>query len=162
MNGKRNKSQAFAEYAFLIAVIVGVLIAMRVYFVRGVQQKYRESVDVFGQGEQYAPGRTVVTDLDGSIVSINREIPPRDTCAFVVAEVDRLERKITELDARAAALEESSDDALEQIPILQQEAANLHQEATDFRNLASQKQDEVANLTDIVARSRVMAERKQS
>ncbi len=38
------------------------LIAMRVFMVRAVQEKYRQSADVFGQGEQYEPGVTQVTD----------------------------------------------------------------------------------------------------
>lgn len=161
MDRRRNKSQTFAEYALLIAVMVGALIAMRVYVVRGVQQKYRESADVFGQGEQYASGRTLITNLDGGTIHVNREIPARDTCIFVVAEVDRLERRINELNAKAGSLEQASADALEQVPILQQEAATLKSEAANFRNQAAQKEAQVAALTSDVASLRVQAQRTQ-
>jgi Flp pilus assembly pilin Flp len=57
---KRNKSQTFLEYAVLIGVVAAALVAMRVYMVRVVQEKYRQSADVFGEGEQYQKGVTVV------------------------------------------------------------------------------------------------------
>lgn len=161
MDRRRNKSQTFAEYALLIAVMAGALIAMRVYVVRGVQQKYRESADVFGQGEQYASGRTLITNLDGGTIHVNREIPARDTCIFVAAEADRLERRINELNAKAGSLEQASADALEQVPILQQEAAALNSEAANFRNQSSQKEAQVASLTSDVASLRVQAQRTQ-
>lgn len=161
MDRRRNKSQTFAEYALLIAVTVGALIAMRVYVVRVVQQKYRESADVFGQGEQYASGRTLITNLDGGTIHVNREIPARDTCIFVAAEADRLKRRINELNAKAGSLEQASADALEQVPILQQEAATLKSQAANFRNQASQKEAQVASLTSDVASLRVQAQRTQ-
>lgn len=161
MDRKRNKSQTFAEYALLIAVTAVALIAMRVYVVRGVQQKYRESADVFGQGEQYASGRTLITNLDGGTININREIPARDTCVFAVAEADRLERRINELNTKAGSLEQASADALEQAPVLQQEAAALNSEAANLRNQAAQKEDQVAVLTSNVASLRVQAQQTQ-
>lgn len=161
MDRRRNKSQTFTEYALLIAVMVGALIAMRVYVVRGVQEKYRESADVFGQGEQYASGRTLITNLDGGTIHVNREIRARDKCIFVVAEVDRLEREINELNAKAGSLEQASADALEQVPILRQEAATLKSEATDFRKQAAKKEAQVDTLTSDVASLRVKAQLTQ-
>lgn len=161
MDRRRNKSQTFAEYALLIAVTAGALIAMRVYVIRGVQQKYRESADVFGQGEQYASGRTRITNLDGGTININREIPARDTCVFAAAEADRLERRINELNTKAGSLEQASADALEQALVLQQEAAALNSEAANFRNQAAQKEDQVAVLTSNVANLRVQAQQTQ-
>lgn len=49
------------EYAVVIAVIAAALMAMRVYFVRAVQERYRQSADVFGEGQQYQEGVTNVT-----------------------------------------------------------------------------------------------------
>lgn len=56
------KAQSFIEFAILIAVIAIALVAMRVYFLRSVQGKFREAGDVFGGGDQYAPGVTNVTE----------------------------------------------------------------------------------------------------
>lgn len=50
------KGQSTLEYAVIIAVVVAALIAMQVYFKRGVQGKMREATDQIG--EQYSPGNT--------------------------------------------------------------------------------------------------------
>jgi hypothetical protein len=42
---------------------------MRIFMTRVVQEKFRQSADVFGRGEQYERGVTLVTNvtsLDGS------------------------------------------------------------------------------------------------
>jgi len=57
---KKNKAQVFAGYAFLIVLAVAALVAMRVFMVRVVQEKFRQSADVFGQGEQYERGITEI------------------------------------------------------------------------------------------------------
>ena len=49
----------------MIGIFAAALIAMRVFMLRAVQEKYRQSADVFGQGEQYAPGKTQVTESSG-------------------------------------------------------------------------------------------------
>lgn len=60
---RRNKNaQSFIEYAILIILVVGALLAMRAYMVRTVQDKYRQTGDVFGEGEQYEKGVTVTTN----------------------------------------------------------------------------------------------------
>jgi len=53
MKKKRNKAQSFLEYAVLFIITVAALLAMRVYILRIVQERYRQSADVFGEGEQY-------------------------------------------------------------------------------------------------------------
>ena len=52
----RNKSQSTLEYAVIIAVLAGALLAINIYMKRGVQGKLRESVDEIGQ--QYSAGNT--------------------------------------------------------------------------------------------------------
>jgi len=57
--GKRlvkNKAQSTLEYAILIGVIVGGLIAMQIYLKRGWQGKLKESAD--SMGTQFSPGQT--------------------------------------------------------------------------------------------------------
>jgi hypothetical protein len=50
----KNTGQSTLEYAVIIAVIVGALLAMQIYLQRGVQGKLRESADSIGQ--QYSAG----------------------------------------------------------------------------------------------------------
>jgi hypothetical protein len=49
------RGQSILEYAILIAVVVGALIAMQIFLKRSVQGKLRESIDDIGGG-QYAAG----------------------------------------------------------------------------------------------------------
>lgn len=51
---RKVKGQSTLEYAMIIAVIVGGLIAMQYYMKRGIQGKLRESTDSIG--EQYSAG----------------------------------------------------------------------------------------------------------
>jgi len=60
------------EYAMIIAVIVGALIAMQIYLKRSVQGKLRDSIDDIGGGGQYAAGQmtsTVTTCQIGNFVT---------------------------------------------------------------------------------------------
>lgn len=69
MSSKR-KGQSTLEYALIIAVVVGALLAMNVYMKRGVQGKLRESVD--SVGEQYSAGNVIskyTTTQTGSLVT---------------------------------------------------------------------------------------------
>jgi Flp pilus assembly pilin Flp len=55
---RKGRAQSFTEFALLIALIAMALIAMRVFMVRAIQERFRQSIDVFGQGEQYQKGVT--------------------------------------------------------------------------------------------------------
>jgi hypothetical protein len=46
-------AQSTVEYIVAILVIVGILIVAGVYYQRSLQDKYRQSVDTLGGGEQY-------------------------------------------------------------------------------------------------------------
>lgn len=50
---KDERAQSTLEYAVIIAVIVGALIAMQVYIKRGIQGRFREASDQIG--EQFSP-----------------------------------------------------------------------------------------------------------
>jgi len=52
----KRRAQSTLEYALIIAVVVGALIAMQVYVKRGLQGKLKDSADQIG--EQYSPGYT--------------------------------------------------------------------------------------------------------
>jgi len=55
----KRRAQSTLEYALIVAVVVGGLIAMQVYIKRGLQGKLKESADQLG--EQYSPGYTTGT-----------------------------------------------------------------------------------------------------
>ena len=56
---KIRKAQTTLEYASLIAVVVGALVAMQVFIKRGVQGRYRSAANDIG--EQYSPRNTTGT-----------------------------------------------------------------------------------------------------
>ncbi len=55
-NAMTVRAQSTVEYAILIAVVVGALLAMQIYMKRGVQGKLRSATDDIGA--QYVPGKT--------------------------------------------------------------------------------------------------------
>lgn len=57
-----NRAASVIEYALLIAVIVLALLAMQFYLKRAMFGSLRGAGDTFGQGRQYQPGVTVVTE----------------------------------------------------------------------------------------------------
>jgi len=55
---RRIKGQSILEYAMIIAVVVGALLAMQIYMKRGLQGKLRESADQIG--EQFDAENTTI------------------------------------------------------------------------------------------------------
>ncbi len=55
------RGQSVMEYVVVITILVGALLAMQLYFKRGVQGRMKTSVDSIG--EQYDP-MTTETDID--------------------------------------------------------------------------------------------------
>jgi len=58
MLSRKEKAQSTLEYAIIIAVVVGALLAMQTYIKRGIQGKLQASTDSIG--EQYSAGITTV------------------------------------------------------------------------------------------------------
>jgi len=56
------KAQSVLPYVVLAVIIAIAFFAMRVYLVRSFQEKFRQTGDVFGGGDQYEPGQTEVTN----------------------------------------------------------------------------------------------------
>ncbi len=50
---KRKKVQSAIEYAALIAVVAGALLAFSVYFKRATQGKMKQAADTYGSQMQY-------------------------------------------------------------------------------------------------------------
>jgi uncharacterized protein (UPF0333 family) len=65
------RGQSTLEYAVLIVVIIGALLAMQVYVKRGVQGKLRESTDSIG--DQFSPGYTTYNKTTHSYSATNEE-----------------------------------------------------------------------------------------
>jgi len=57
---KRNKGQTSLEYTMMFIVVIGSLLAIQNYVKRGVQGRWKDTVD--GLGDQYDP-RTAITDV---------------------------------------------------------------------------------------------------
>lgn len=66
------KGQSTLEYAVVIAVVVGALLAMQVYIKRGIQGKLRQSSDDIG--EQFSPGYTTGTYVTYSNINSTEDI----------------------------------------------------------------------------------------
>jgi hypothetical protein len=49
MKCQNRKAQSTLEYAIIVSVVVGALLAMQVYMKRGIQGKMRESTDQIGE-----------------------------------------------------------------------------------------------------------------
>jgi DNA anti-recombination protein RmuC len=160
MKIRKSKAQSFLEYTVLLAVLVAAFLAMRVYFVRSVQEKYRQSADVFGEGEQYARGVTQVTETASSL-DITDTSAGRDSCSNVRSQVAALEKNITDLMARATQFQTQATqmrqqaqasrnagfgDAGAQESLLIKMAADFENQARAYREEAADKQDEIDQL----------------
>jgi Flp pilus assembly pilin Flp len=55
---KRNKGQSAVEYTVLFVVAVGAFLALQNYMKRGIQGRWRESID--DMGDQYDPQTSIV------------------------------------------------------------------------------------------------------
>ena len=126
MKRKNNHAQSFLEYSILIGVLVAALVGMRVFMVRAVSERYRQSADIFGQGEQYEPGVTQV--LVNSYSSLP-QIDPEDPCPGV-------EKAVTTLNSQIAALELTLSDP-ESGEGLEQSKANIEAQIAALTGVAS-------------------------
>lgn len=125
---RKNKSQSFLEYSVVIIVIAAALVAMRVYLVRSVQEKYRQSADVFGEGEQYAQGITQSTETKSQDPGPIQPYNNRDTCDNILAIVEALQNEINGYNTPAGCKPpncEHVDGLLEVASKYETEARNL-------------------------------------
>jgi len=92
----KNKGNGVLEFSILIAVLAAALLAMRFYFTRAVQARYRQTAEFFG-AEQYALGKTTVTNLDAEPTLINtatNTFDTTETCENLKKSVEMLDREI--------------------------------------------------------------------
>ncbi|MFA5118831.1 MAG: hypothetical protein WC695_08290 [Candidatus Omnitrophota bacterium] len=63
----KKRAQSTLEYAVIIAVVVGALIAMQIYVKRGLQGRLRQATD--DVGDQFSPGNTNYHYITNSFVN---------------------------------------------------------------------------------------------
>ncbi|MCX5711223.1 MAG: hypothetical protein NT060_04640 [Candidatus Omnitrophica bacterium] len=56
------RGQSLIEYVALVLIVLGAFISMRIFLQRAFHERARETADTFGQGEQYEPGVTRITN----------------------------------------------------------------------------------------------------
>lgn len=104
--------QTIIQYAALIIIIVGAFMVMRPFITRSIQEKYRDTADVFGQGRTYAKGVTQVTSLDGSAAAVTAtNVAGRRSCADVSSDVASLRNQIIKLQGVVDDIENNATDS---------------------------------------------------
>jgi chromosome segregation ATPase len=146
MKKQGNRAQVFTEYVILVAIVAAVLVGIRIYMERAVQQKFRESADVFGEGEQYAKGVTRATYNDAPGTPPITPPSTKDICPGLLSKIDVLESEIKDLNERAESFEQSalnlnnSATNLDgQIPVLREQARQLRILADGYEAQADAK-----------------------
>jgi len=150
----QNKAQGLLAYMIFIAVIAGALITMKFFLQRTVQEKYRQSSDVWGEGEQYEPNRTT-GGMSGSTWKNRKELCPEAeakmaglTAALnnLFQRIQKLLYEIEDLEGRAVALESRKADAEAQAKRLDEEL--LPAEAEEVRKIEEPLQKEADKLRE--------------
>jgi len=149
------------QYAILIAVMVAVFLSMRIFMVRAVQEKYRQSADVFGEGTQYAKGVTKATDTSQSSGPVTPPVTPPSTCPEIVSAVQDLESQRDSLRSQATDLETTANNIEAQIPALEELPATYRAKAAEYASKASAKEAEAQEKRDEAAGYRADAQAKQ-
>ena len=112
---RNKKAQTILEYFVLLAFAAAVLVGMRLFMTRSLQEKYRQTGDVFGKGEQYNKGTTWVTGLDGAlpgaVIPGNTSLDPCPVVLNSIANeqlaIDNLNTRITNLNQSVTGLNSS-------------------------------------------------------
>lgn len=124
---RKNKAQSILTYLFLIVAAVVAILAMRIFLSRTVQEKYRQSFDVWGEGEQYKHGSTAAQYWGSSWENIKLK------CPEVQSQVEALEKQIITLEARIIELEREAEFFLARAAALRNRAADVQREVDRLR-----------------------------
>jgi len=170
---KHNLGQSLLGYVVFIAIVAGAMITMKFFVTRTVQEKYSQSSDVWGEGEQYDPNRTA-GGVGGSTWYNRRERCPEILAKYdgwqaalrnLSLRISKLQKEITDLEDRAKALESRADEAEAQakrldeagfadlaaevrkiIPPLKEEANKLKEQAKKRKEKIKVLNDEIKKL----------------
>ena len=91
---RKSKGQTITEYAILLIVVIGSLLAIQVYIKRGVQGRLKSAADDIG--EQFSPGNTNATSR---VYSFSQS---RETVANGVTRSELTSPEITTVNATQA------------------------------------------------------------
>ncbi|MDD2752359.1 MAG: hypothetical protein PHN59_04440 [Candidatus Omnitrophica bacterium] len=158
---RENLAQGVLAYVVFIAVVTGALVAMKFYLLRTVQEKYRQSSDVWGEGEQYEPNRTAAGAM-ASYWQNKKELCPEVLAKFdgltaslrnCFLRIDKLQQEIADLEGRAVALESRKADAEAQAQRLDEEL--LPGLAAEVRKIKEPLQKEADKLREEAKKRKV-------
>lgn len=96
----------------LIIVAVMAFVGMRVYMLRAVEGKFRQSADTFGAGAQYASGEVttkVGSGNSGSELDIEEKDESLDPCPPIKNRINKLQKRVDYLTSRIGLLQPSID-----------------------------------------------------
>lgn len=155
-------------------VVAAALVAMKVYFGRAVSEKYRQTAELFGGGEQYDKENTTEVNTDEPGLDITSPVIAPDTCPNIVARIAEMRKEIdgysvppddehpdghvkgliekaAHLEAQAKEIRDKLTSAmpgqgLDQTQLLEQAAQNMEEQARGYREKAAQKEDYIVQL----------------
>jgi len=155
---RKNRAQSLMEYGVVIIVVAIALVAMRTYLVRSFQEKYRQTGDVFGEGEQFKPGLTQATESKSTKDIPDTPEEKQETCSNVLAQITQLKAQnkdnlqtATKLDKTSADLQKQAKaikkTAPEEAKLLLQQAQELTGQANSLREQVIINNQTIAQLT---------------
>jgi Flp pilus assembly pilin Flp len=130
MKSLNKNAQTMVEYAILFIVVAGALFAMKTFVGRALHERYRQSADVFGGGDQYVKNETNVT-LTNPTLGYYSVVDPTgvgDPCVAALRQVADIDKEVANLtislelitndlnntDAQAGVLTDSNTTLLKQ------------------------------------------------
>lgn len=93
-NSKLTRAQSITEYTVFITVVVLALLAMQIYFKRGVQGKIRDMINYIGS-ERYNPNLTTGTSTaDRLVITDSSYIDGVSTTQVVLDQINRTSQQV--------------------------------------------------------------------
>lgn len=152
INKRKDRAQSILTFAVILAMAVLALVTMRTYFTRAVQERYRQSADALGEGDQFEKNRTL------EMYSGNTWKNEKINCPQIITKAKSLEETIIVLKHRAEALKKDAknlegrakklDDRVKaiNIEIKALEAKGLSTEAGELKKLVASFEQESQRL----------------
>lgn len=130
MARRNKKAQTMFSYAMLVVVIVAALVGMRAFMLRSLQAKYRETADVFGQGEQYQLGKGTYIN-SGNALDITPDPGDALNCEQIANAARQYEAMAAEIQGRGGEAVAGMENGVNA------NISNMTQEAVQFATGAS-------------------------
>ena len=134
-------AQLSFEYAIVIVLVVTAIVGMKLYFQRSLQERYRQSANVFGQGEQYAKGRTQETNSGDPAVVGGGPVGGALSCSTVNKLVTDLKNLITDLRGQADGFDTQADGKNIDAQALQTDIDKLGTDLIDLQTRADDNEE---------------------